>query len=335
MKKSVLFFILLLCPLFVFASELTVLEFRDLPADFKAQREPVLDMDQNYCAVLRVEITKPIEISLREKMYHTEKISSNEHYLYFSSKENNLTLQSRGYDDLTIEAPPRGFRPGNVYYLRLDTLEDVDVSINVAPRGATVTVDGKRWLRSTQKLTPGNYTVEIGKEGYTPLTEEIKVPPNAVSFSFALAEEKSVKTKTDTIYIEQETHVEKTDYSLPYMEAYDFSYQITSCEATHDNKLIITMLITNLDTDDREIDIKKDTRLFDDHGREFGVARRELGNKTSTWQSSLKHQMISNVTTKLSLTFEEIPRSTNAISLFELHISDWVLPFRDFPVSRM
>jgi hypothetical protein len=337
MKKSLLIILLLFCSLILFAKEFTISEFRDLPADFKAQREPVLDMDQNYCAVLRVESVQPVEVSLRERTYKKEKISSREHYLYFSAKEKNLTLQSAGYDNLTLEAPKQGFKPGTVYYLRLDTIEDVDVSINVTPRGANVAVEGKRWLRSTQKLTPGTYTVEISKEGYMTLTEKITVPHQSASFSFALTEEKSGETitKTDTVFVEQHAQTEENESTLPYLEAYDFSYQITSCDATHDNKLVITILITNLNIDDREIDVIRGTRIFDDHGREFGVARREMGNKISTWQGNLKHQMISNVTTKLTLTFEDLPRSANSISLLELHISDWKLPFRNFPISRI
>ncbi|HBY17899.1 MAG TPA: hypothetical protein DEH00_01850, partial [Candidatus Marinimicrobia bacterium] len=180
--KSVV--LLLMCTALLWGRSFAVLEFRELQSDFKAQTDPELDMDMNYCSVLRVESTRAVEISLKEKTYRTEKIGPGKFYFYFSAREKSLTLQSRNYEPLTIEAPDRGFKPGIVYFLRVDTHDDVDVSIRVNPPNANIRIDRDLWAQNTGKLTPGSHSLEITLEGYDPIHETLQIENRAAVFNY-------------------------------------------------------------------------------------------------------------------------------------------------------
>ncbi|MDD3052100.1 MAG: PEGA domain-containing protein [Candidatus Cloacimonetes bacterium] len=318
----------------LYAKEFSILEYRALPSDFTAERELVKDIDYNYCAALKVETVKPAAINLLEKTYRVDKTTGNETYIFFSSSENKLTIKSPGYSDLVINPPEKAFEPAAVYYIRLDTIEEVDLTINVTPADAEILINGKIWDRPMQKIVPGNYNINISKEGYEPISEEIVVSDISTVHNFNLSQIKIVK---ETVAIDEKEKEEQpiaNDLGLPTLQAYQYDFNILSCEATHDEKVIIKIRITNLSEDDREIGIKNTTRFFDDQGREFKVTSREMGNKKETYWE-LKTQMISGIPTLLTLVFDNVPRSANSISLLELTETEWTLKFRTFPISRM
>jgi hypothetical protein len=321
-------FILFIFSVLLWGRAFTVLEFRDLQSDFKAQTDPELDMDMNYCSVLRVESTRSVEMSLKEKTYRKEKISSGKYYFYFSSREKSLTLQSPNYEDLIIEAPERGFKPGVVYFLRVDTKDDVEVTINVNPSHALVRVNGKRWLNTTEKLVPGKYDLEITSDGYEPVRESFRIENRPVTMNYSLSK-KAVESPVTT----QPETTSFASASLPVTEAYDFSFQILSCKRMPDNKVVFKIRVTNLSPDDRALTISRATRFFDDQGREFGSPVRTIGNKEATYQNHLNHRMISDVPTLLTLIFSDVPRSSQSVSLLELVTKDWTLPFRSIGIE--
>lgn len=327
-KASIL---LLFWTAFLCARSFTILEFRDLPSDFKAQTDPELDMDMNYCSVLRVESTRPVEISLKEKTYRTEKISPGKFYYYFSSREKSVTLLSSNYEPLIVKAPERGFRPGVVYFLRVDTRDDVDVTIRVNPPDARVRVNGDIWSEATGKLTPGNHALEITMEGYKPEHETLQIENKPAVFNYTLTKKVPAAAQA-TPEVEPAVPSQSTS-ARPSVSAYDYSFDLLSCKRMPDGKVVIKIRITNLSPDDRDLAIHRSTRFFDDQGREFGSSIRTLGNKEATYHNVLEHRMISNVQTLLTLTFSEVPGSAQSISLLELTTTDWTLPFRGIAIE--
>jgi hypothetical protein len=320
--------VLLMCTVLLWGRSFTVLEFRELQSDFKAQTDPELDMDMNYCSVLRVESTRAVEISLKEKTYRTEKIGPGKFYFYFSSREKSLTLQSHNYEPLTIEAPERGFKPGIVYFLRLDTRDDVDVSIRVNPQNANIRIDGELWAQSTGKLTPGNHALEITLEGYEPIHETLQIENRAAVFNYTMTPKTSVPETPPPA-----TPSAPPSESVSAVKAYDFSFDVLSCNRIPDGNVMIKIRMTNLSPDDRELAIHRNTRFYDDQGREFGSPVRTIGNKEATYHTVLQHRMISQVPTLLTLTFNDVPQSSKSISLLELVTQEWILPFRGLPIK--
>ncbi len=320
--------LLLLFTTFAWTRTFTVLEFRDLSSDFKAQTDPEMDMDMNYCSVLKVESTRSVDISLKEKTYRKEKISSGKFYFYFSSREKSLTLQSPNYEDLTIDAPSRGFKPGVVYFLRVDTQDDVEVTINVNPDDALIRVNGRKWLNRTGKLSPGRYDLEITMDGYEPVRETILIENRPVTLNYSLSKkpvESPVATRPET--------TDASSTALSSAEAYDYYFQILSCKRMPDQKVVIKIRVTNLSQDDRDLAILRSTRFFDDQGREYSAPMRVIGNNKATYQTQLNHRMVSNVPTQLTLTFSDVPRSSQSISLLEIMTEEWTLPFRGIDIE--
>jgi len=342
MKKITNTILFLACAGLVQAAELKVLDFRELPSDFTAQSLPILDMDNNFCAALRVESTKPVPLSILEKTYKTRHTEKGENYFFFSAREKVLSLKSPGYQDLVVNAPAGGFMPTKVYYLYLQPVGEIvfDVTINATPTSSKILVDGKAWVGPTRKLTPGEHSVEISKEGFVTSRETITVPMQPTTFNFALSKiievEKTI-TPAPSQPVTTQPVVDKSmakPAGLPSLEAYDLSLKILSCKAMPDNKVIIRIQITNLADDDQELSFEGSTRIFDEKGREYSSESRKIGNKEAHLYQTLTHQMISKVPTELILTFANIPSSVQTISLLELKISNWKLPFRAFPVER-
>ncbi|HDT12312.1 MAG TPA: hypothetical protein ENO01_01500 [Candidatus Marinimicrobia bacterium] len=321
---------LLLVSGLLFAREFVVLEFRELSSDFKAQTDPELDMDMNYCAVLRVESTRAVDISLLEKTYRTEKIASGKFYFYISSREKAITLQSAAYDDLKVDAPSRGFKAGTVYFLRLDTRDDVDVTINVTPEDAIIRVNGKRWINPTSKLVPGVHDLEISMEGYQIIRGKLRIDNRPATFNYSLSE---IAAPPPPPVSTPSSSASASGFStLPVVEGYDVRFQLQSCKRMPDGKVVIKIQVMNLSPDDQDLNFIGKTRFFDDQGREFPASLRQIGNKSSAYYH-LEHRLISGVTTVFTLTFNDIPRSSQSISLLEIATADWTLPLRNIAIE--
>ena len=176
--------VLLLAINLISADELKVSEFRELISDFKAVDDPVLDLDKNYCTVIRIDGDIPHGLTLQQKVYKSQKISAGELYFYISSKEKDITLVASGLKSLTIPAPEGSFQMGTVYYLRLILEESASKSLPVLissePDGATIKINGKKVGFTNEKLElePGSYQLLISKAGYENLSDLIKVTPN-------------------------------------------------------------------------------------------------------------------------------------------------------------
>jgi len=331
MKKIILIFICFCSWNSLTAAELKIQEFRALPSDYTAQSPAIFDMDNNFCAALRVEISNPVPLTFGEKIYNTRQTENAEYY-YFSAREKRLTITSPGFKDLVITAPAGGFKGANVYFLRLEVLgaASFDVTINVVPRDAQILVNGNRWSNPTQKLAPGDYRVEISKTDYEPLHTIITVPQQPVSYNFNLSQ--TIVVEKSVTPPEEKAKAEQT--GLPAFEAYDIAFKILACKATPDNNLLITIQMTNLAARDRDFNFDGNTRIFDQRGNEFRNDRREIGQKIVYSYSILHHRLITGVPTEIALIFNNIPATVETITLLEFAIGDWKLPFRNFPVTR-
>ena len=307
----------------LFAMRFELEEFRKLPADFKAEMEPITDMDMNYCSVIKVEVDKPIDLSLKQKVYKKENIDEDEFYFYVSSREDNITFQSSRFVPLTVDVPKGGLKIGTTYYVRLATFEDVDVTINVEPKDARIIVNGLTWEQSKGNLLPGEYVIFLMAEGYKEIMDTVYVSPTNTVFNYIMVEKKTMPV------LQEQTQevVPKSDEPF-VIEFNDYRIQITECEYTQQT-LTITLSITNMISERELTIIKNNTKAYDAEGNEYMPSNLEFANKTKTW--NLTHNLVQDVPTKAKLIFKDIKSPIEVITLLNLGLWDSVN--RDFKVS--
>jgi len=309
----------------LFAMRFEVEEFRKLPADFKAEMEPITDMDMNYCSVLKVEVDRPLDLSLKQKVYKKEDIDEDEFYFYVSSREDNITFQAPHFVSLTVDVPKGGLKIGATYYVHLATYEDVDVTINVEPKDARIIVNGLTWGQSKGNLIPGEYVIFLMAEGYEEVLDTVFVSPTNTVFNYIMIEEETMPLMQEET---QEVSVPQGDE--PFMiEFNDYRVQITGCEYAQET-LTITLSITNM-VAERELQIKRaDTKAYDSEGNEYQPTTLEFANKSyGGW--ALTHNLVQDVPTKAKLIFKEMKKPVSVITLLNLVLSD--KDNRDFKVS--
>ncbi len=186
--------LILLAATWLLADQIEVTEFRVLHSDFKAEAEPVQDLDGNYCAVIRVDGDIPSGLSLAEKVYKKEETDGGEIYFYISAKEAQITLESLASDPLTLNVPDNGFMVGKVYYLRIKSVAEegpaqLPVLIATKPEDAKILLNGEDvgFSNKTVKLEPGTYELLLGKPGYEIVADLIEVKSDQKNvFSYAL-----------------------------------------------------------------------------------------------------------------------------------------------------
>lgn len=312
----------------LFAMRFELEEFRKLSADFKAEMEPITDMDMNYCSVLKVEVDRPIDLSLKQKIYKKENIDEDEFYFYVSSREDHITFQAPNFVPLTVDVPKRGLKIGTTYYVHLATLEDVEVTINVEPEEAQIMVNGLIWERPKGKLIPGEYVIFLLAEGYEEILDTVLVSPTNTIFNYLMVEE-------NIIPVLQSDEIEQSDEPF-VIEFNDYRIQITECEYAQQT-LTITLSVTNMAAE-RELSILRNyTKAYDSEGNEYQPTTLEFANKTKNWD--LTHNLVQNVPTKAQLIFKEMKKPVSVITLLNLSLSDkenknFKVSYKNIPVTQ-
>lgn len=304
-------------------------EFRKLSADFKAEMEPITDMDMNYCSVLKVEVDRPIDLSLKQKIYKKENIDEDEFYFYVSSREDHITFQAPNFVTLTVDVPKAGLKIGTTYYVRLATLEDVEVTINVEPEDAQIMVNGLKWEFHKGKLIPGEYVIFLIAEDYEEILDTVLVSPTNTAFNYIMVEEEILQIEGQEVPIPQGDE--------PFViEFNDYSIRITACEYTQQT-LTISLSITN-QIAERELKIMRNyTKAYDSEGNEYTPTTIEFANKTKNWD--LTHNLVQDVPTKAQLIFKEIKKPISVITLLNLSLYDidnknFKVSYKSIPVTQ-
>lgn len=290
-------------------------EFRRLRADFKAEMEPITDMDMNYCSVLKVEIDKPVDISIKQKVYRKERIDEDEYYFYVSSREDEITFSAAHYVPFTMDVKNE-LKIGTTYYVKLNTIKDVDVTINVVPKDASIMVNGLKWEKSQGRLIPGEYVIFLMKDGYEEIIDTVSVIEDNVVFHYKMVEETITHTpvvETQEVQIQDEENPFKIQFN-------DYIIQVTGAKYTQ-NTLVISFQITNLKPV-RELSIMKHSKAYDTAGNEYGPQTIEFANKT--WNRNLTHTLVQNIPTKASLIFKNIDVTIEGLTLLKMAFWDQV-----------
>ncbi|MBN2018518.1 MAG: hypothetical protein JW794_10380 [Candidatus Cloacimonetes bacterium] len=325
-----LFSLILTTSLYALRFELD--EFRKLPADFKAEMEPITDMDMNYCSVLKVEVDRPIDISLKQKVYKKENIDEDEFYFYVSSGEDEITFQAPRFVALNVEAPKGGLKIGTTYYVRLSTYEDVDVTINVEPKDAQIMVNGLEWEQPQGKLMPDEYVLFLVADGYDAILDTVFVSPSNTVFNYVMVEENAAPV------LQQATlDIPQPDEDDPFtIEFNDYRIQVTACDYTQQT-LTITLIVTNLIAERELTIIRGNTKAYDTEGNEYTPMTLEFANKNRNW--NLTHNLVQDVPTKAQLIFKEVMKPVSMITLLNLGLwddlnRDFKISYKNIPVTQ-
>jgi len=331
--KKILVVLLILLAFSLFANEFKLIEFRKLPADFHAERNSVQDMDREYCTALKVELNIPIDLILKQKVYKKEKIDANSFYFFVTHKEKQITFTAPKFDPITVDVPKDGLKKGVVFYVNLEVIPDVTVTLNVSPDPDRIILNDKIKQKNRFKIAPGIYSLQIEKEGYEAIDEQITIDEQNSFFSYTLGKKDGIEKSTEPV-IEKKS--EPGQFSL---ERFDVIYEITSCEM-YEDQIVLEMKITN-NGDDRDVEIKnwgrQRTRIFDDAGNEFFPNKLNFANKSTN--GDVKIMLVNGVPTNASLIFKEIKKKAVKLAKFDLGIwtqeSDaFRMTFRDIPIEK-
>jgi len=335
--KKILIIVLLFVVGSVFANEFKLIEFRKLPADFHAERNSVEDMDRDYCTALKVESDVPVDLNLKQKVYKKEKLEATVNYFFVTHKEKQITFTAPKFTPLTVDVPADGLKKGVVYYVKLEIIPDVTVTLNVTPEPDRIILNDKIRQKNRFKTAPGTYQLQIEKEGYKPINEQITINEQNSFFNYTLGKDGEVQVL--------EAAVKKPMEKLPaqsgklVLERFEIVYEITSCEM-YEDQIVLNMMIENIG-DDCEVTLlgwgRSRSRIIDDAGNEFFPQKINFANKSNS--GDVKITLVNDIPTKASMIFKKINKRAASISKFDLGVwteqsDDFRMTFRDIPIEK-
>lgn len=328
MKKGILIITLLIVCTSIFANEFKLIEFRKLAADFHAERNSVEDMDREYCTALRVESEIPSSLGLKQKVYKKENVESGVYYFFITHKEKQITFTAPNFQSLTVDVPKKGLEKGVVYYVKLESILDVNVTLNVTPKPDRIILNDKIIKSSKFKQPSGKYHIQIEKDGYETIDEQIIINNENSYFNYTLGKKSNVK---------KEASADPTGLIL---ERFGVIYEVTSCEMFED-QVVVNLNITNT-SDDRDLKLivwnrELRCRIIDDLGNEYIPNKINFANKSENGDVSVN--LVSGISTKASLIFKKVNKRAELISKFDLGVwseqSDtFRVTFRDIPIVK-
>jgi PEGA domain len=336
--KKIVVIALLLITLSLFANEFKLIEFRKLPADFHAERNSVQDMDREYCTALKIETDVPIELKLKQKVYKKDNAKSNVNYFFVTHKETQITFTAPNFDPLTVNVPDGGLKKGVVFYVNLEVIPDVTITFNISPDPDRIIMNGQIKKKNRFKIAPGEYQLQIEKQGYKSIDEMISIDEQNTYFNYSLTqtdklERPVLEESTEPIV---ETPSEPSQFSL---ERYDIVFEITSCEM-YEDQIVMELEVTN-NGDDRDVTMlgwgRNRTRIFDDVGNEFFPQKINFANKSNS--GDVKIMLVNGVPTKASLIFKDIKKKAVKLTKFDMGIwtqesDSFRMTFRDIQIEK-
>ncbi len=328
MKTGLILITMLIVCTSIFANEFKLIEFRKLAADFHAERNSVEDMDMEYCTALRVESEIPSSLGLKQKVYKKENVESGIYYFFITHKEKQITFTAPSFQQLTVDVPEKGLERGVVYYVKLESILDVNVTLNVSPKPDRIILNDKIIKSSKFKQPSGKYHIQIEKEGYETIDEQITINNENSYFNYTLGKKSNVK---------KEASADPTGLTL---ERFGVIYEVTSCEM-YEDQVVVNLDITNT-SDDRDLKLivwnrNLTCRIIDDLGNEYFPSKINFANKSKNGDISVN--LVSGISTKASLIFKKVNKRIESIPKFDLGVwseqsDSFRVTFRDIPIVK-
>ncbi len=118
----------------------------------------------------------------------------------------------------------------------------------------------------------------------------------------------------------------------------DFVFNLLHCKIT-DRTVTCTLMVTN-NADDRELQMKTDTRIYDDLGNEYKPKKIQIANTTRTnYLGHVTQLLISGVPTKTIFTFQEVNSKATMVASFKIQCYNKAtrqlsVNFRNIPLTK-
>ena len=140
-----------------------------------------------------------------------------EDLLFLSPDERVVTIYKTGYASLKIILSDFNvkLKSGEVWKLKItgDKINDlIPISIVIKPNNASIFIDDKpKGNSSSQKLSPGEHSLRIEKEGYKTIDEKIKVSDSNILFNYTLQEVDLIKVQINSIPAEARIYINNVE----------------------------------------------------------------------------------------------------------------------------
>ena len=162
----------------LFSLEFKVTSFREDPFDHPSFGEPVLDVNADECAILRVETDVPEEIYIETPRVYKKEKGVGVSYFYISHRKGLIKFTAKGYMPTTYTVT-KSLQKGVTYEVKIKHVGvegNTPVLIRSEPKDAEKFINGTSLGKGEKfNLKKGELELELRKEGYRPRKLKIDV----------------------------------------------------------------------------------------------------------------------------------------------------------------
>ncbi len=154
--------------------------------DLEANRNPVLDVNDKKCALIKIRTDLgDITVSSNNGIVEQKKVLT-EYWVYVSFDEKKVNFYKNGFLPLNYDLP-LSLEESKVYTLYLTSNKRYSIIIQTEPRDAAVTFDNNKISEpGISNVSPGKHIVKIKSDGYLPVNDTIVVGEGNIFFSYTL-----------------------------------------------------------------------------------------------------------------------------------------------------
>lgn len=113
-------------------------------------------------------------------------------------------------------------------------------------------------------------------------------------------------------------------------EAEGFAFYLQKCIKS--GTTVKMAYLVESKNNDKQLTVRRETRLFDNFGNEYNLSKVELGNKTS--DNNIDQLLIADIPTKLVFTFDNVADNATMIPMFELNCYKFNIQMRDIAITN-
>jgi len=197
--KLYFLFLLICLPVWLSAqaTQFVVESFQMDLNDLEANRNPVFDVNDKKCALIKVRTDLGNITFSSNNGIVEQKMVLTEYWIYVSFDEKKLNIYKEGFIPLNYEIPV-SLEESKVYTLYITSNKRFSIVIQTEPKDAIVRLDNNLIQEPNIKnISPGRHVVKIERDGYLPVNDTIDVSDGHIFFSYSM-EKKELELVTIT-----------------------------------------------------------------------------------------------------------------------------------------
>lgn len=190
--KKIQFILILVMAALTFSAQFEIAkDIAERSGDLSVQQYPVKDVNGDWCALLKV-FTDIKDIQFKGNGYEKHDYRDGIYYVYMFNGSKNLTFIKDGYTTKPHNFPI-SLKSNVVYGIEIKgvgeekKIEDIAITIQTEPKGATIYIDGENKGTSEQvKTSVGKHELKLEKSGHETKTATIEVTAEKTLFKYNL-----------------------------------------------------------------------------------------------------------------------------------------------------